>query len=121
VLNRKKFVDGYVNHAFNASVETVFQEFMRGFFEVCDRDLVRLFRPKELQEALVGEDFQDWENLKQVPKHMKFVLNAVYYRNNLQTLILIPASFPVIRTQFMKASITSTTPTYRCFGMFLMN
>ncbi|KAM4572309.1 putative E3 ubiquitin-protein ligase HERC4 [Odontesthes bonariensis] len=63
--NKKEFVDAYVNHAFNTSVETVFREFMRGFFQVCDRDLVRLFRPKELQEALVGKDFQDWENLKQ--------------------------------------------------------
>ncbi|XP_041853876.1 probable E3 ubiquitin-protein ligase HERC4 [Melanotaenia boesemani] len=63
--NKKEFVDAFVNHAFNTSVETVFQEFKRGFFQVCDRDLVRLFRPKELQKVLVGEDFQDWERLKQ--------------------------------------------------------
>ncbi|XP_030586971.1 probable E3 ubiquitin-protein ligase HERC4 isoform X2 [Archocentrus centrarchus] len=63
--NKKEYVDAYVNHAFNTSVESVFQEFRRGFFLVCERDLVRLFRPKELQEVMVGKDFNDWEKLKQ--------------------------------------------------------
>ncbi|XP_037538558.1 probable E3 ubiquitin-protein ligase HERC4 [Nematolebias whitei] len=63
--NKKEFVDAYVNHAFNTSVASVFEEFRRGFFQVCDQDLVRLFRPKELQEILVGKDFHDWEKMKQ--------------------------------------------------------
>ncbi|XP_041794818.1 probable E3 ubiquitin-protein ligase HERC4 isoform X2 [Chelmon rostratus] len=63
--NKKEFVDAYVNHVFNTSVEGVFQQFKRGFFQVCDRDLVKLFRPEELQEVLVGKDFRDWEKLKQ--------------------------------------------------------
>uniref|UniRef100_A0A3P8SEP8 HECT domain-containing protein n=1 Tax=Amphiprion percula TaxID=161767 RepID=A0A3P8SEP8_AMPPE len=63
--NKREFVDAYVNHAFNTSVETVFQAFKRGFFQVCERDLVKLFRPKELQEVMVGKHFQDWEKLKQ--------------------------------------------------------
>lgn len=65
-LNRKEFVDAYVNHAFNTSVKRVFQEFERGFFKVCDREMVKLFRPEELHRALVGNDFHDWEKLKQV-------------------------------------------------------
>ncbi|KAL3066453.1 hypothetical protein OYC64_016412 [Pagothenia borchgrevinki] len=64
--NRKEYVEAYVNHAFNTSVEGVFQEFKRGFFQVCDQDLVKLFRPRELQEVLVGKDFNDWARLKQV-------------------------------------------------------
>ncbi|CAI5667999.1 unnamed protein product [Oreochromis niloticus] len=63
--NKKEFVDAYVNHAFNTSVENVFQEFKRGFFLVCECDLVKLFRPKELQEVMVGKAFSDWEKLKQ--------------------------------------------------------
>lgn len=58
-------MDAYVNHAFNTSVEGVFHEFKRGFYLVCDRDLVKLFRPEELQEVLVGKDFRDWAKLKQ--------------------------------------------------------
>ncbi|XP_014266621.3 putative E3 ubiquitin-protein ligase HERC3 isoform X1 [Maylandia zebra] len=63
--NKKEFVEAYVNHAFNTSVESVFQEFKRGFFLVCDQDLVRLFRPEELQGVLVGQDVYDWEKFKQ--------------------------------------------------------
>ncbi|XP_044049752.1 probable E3 ubiquitin-protein ligase HERC4 [Siniperca chuatsi] len=63
--NKKEFVDAYVNHVFNTSVEGVFQEFERGFFQVCDRDLVKLFRPEELQGVLVGQDVYDWAKLKQ--------------------------------------------------------
>nr|XP_046250580.1 probable E3 ubiquitin-protein ligase HERC4 [Scatophagus argus] len=63
--NKKEFVDAYVNHVFNTTVEGVFREFKRGFFLVCDRDLVKLFRPEELQGVLVGKDFHDWEKLKQ--------------------------------------------------------
>ncbi|XP_034735089.1 probable E3 ubiquitin-protein ligase HERC4 [Etheostoma cragini] len=63
--NKKEFVDAYVRHAFNTSVESVFQEFKRGFFQVCDRDLVKLFRPEELQQVLVGQDVYDWAKLKQ--------------------------------------------------------
>ncbi|XP_062276832.1 probable E3 ubiquitin-protein ligase HERC4 [Scomber scombrus] len=63
--NKKEFVDAYVNHAFNMSVEVVFQEFRRGFFQVCDQRMVKLFRPKELQGLLVGQDVYDWAKLKQ--------------------------------------------------------
>nr|XP_040019686.1 probable E3 ubiquitin-protein ligase HERC4 isoform X1 [Gasterosteus aculeatus aculeatus] len=63
--NKKEFVEAYVNHAFNTSVEGVFQEFKQGFFKVCHQDLVKLFQPKELQEVLVGKDFHDWAKLKQ--------------------------------------------------------
>lgn len=60
-------MDAYVNHVFNTSVEGVFQEFERGFFQVCDRDLVtHLFQPEELRVALVGKDVYNWAKLKQV-------------------------------------------------------
>ncbi|XP_044213219.1 probable E3 ubiquitin-protein ligase HERC4 [Thunnus albacares] len=63
--NKKEFVDAFVNHAFNTSVEGVFQEFRRGFFQVCDRHMVKLFKPNELQGMLVGQDVYDWAKLKQ--------------------------------------------------------
>ncbi|XP_039989978.1 probable E3 ubiquitin-protein ligase HERC3 isoform X2 [Xiphias gladius] len=72
--NRKEFVDAYVTHVFNTSVESVFQEFKRGFFLVCDLDLVKLFRPEELQGVLVGNDVYDWAKLKQ-----NTVYNWQYY------------------------------------------
>ncbi|KAM9385950.1 putative E3 ubiquitin-protein ligase HERC3 isoform 4-T4 [Pholidichthys leucotaenia] len=69
--NKKEFVDAYVNYIFNTSVETVFPEFRRGFFQVCEQELVRLLRPKELQGMIVGKDFHDWEKMKK---------NTVYER-----------------------------------------
>lgn len=64
-------MDAYMNHVFNTSVQDVFHEFKRGFFQMCDRDLVKLFPPKELQEVLVGKDFHDWAKLKQVKSNKK--------------------------------------------------
>ncbi|XP_061578743.1 probable E3 ubiquitin-protein ligase HERC4 [Cololabis saira] len=63
--NKREFVDAYVNHAFNKSVESTFQEFERGFFQVCDRPLLKLFGPEELRRVLAGHDDYDWEKLKQ--------------------------------------------------------
>lgn len=63
--NKKQFVDAYVNLAFNRSVEKVFEEFRRGFFKVCDRDVVELFQPEELRGVMVGKEDYDWDTLKQ--------------------------------------------------------
>lgn len=86
--NRKEFVEAYVNYAFNTSVERVFQEFKRGFFQVCDRDLVKLFRPKELQGVLVGKDFHDWAMLKEV--HSKQELIVFLHVLDSNTIMIIP-------------------------------
>ncbi|XP_069571291.1 probable E3 ubiquitin-protein ligase HERC3 isoform X1 [Brachyistius frenatus] len=74
--NKKEFVEAYVNHIFNTSVESLYQEFERGFFQVCNRDLLRLFRPEELQGVLVGQDVYDWANLK------KNTVYEAYYRSH---------------------------------------
>ncbi|KAM4565993.1 putative E3 ubiquitin-protein ligase HERC4 isoform 2-T2 [Odontesthes bonariensis] len=62
--NRNKYVDAVVNHAFNKSVEGVFEAFKRGFFKVCDRDVVKFFQPEELQAVMVGQENYDWEVFK---------------------------------------------------------
>ncbi|XP_029986375.1 probable E3 ubiquitin-protein ligase HERC3 [Sphaeramia orbicularis] len=63
--NKKEFVDAYINYAFKASVERVFCEFKRGFFQVCDPAVVKLFQPDQLQRVLVGTEVNDWTKLKQ--------------------------------------------------------
>lgn len=67
-FNRKEFVSAVVNYAFNKSVEQVFEEFKRGFFKVCDRDVVDFFQPEELQAVMVGQENYDWEVFKQVSR-----------------------------------------------------
>ncbi|KAM4619545.1 putative E3 ubiquitin-protein ligase HERC3 [Polymixia lowei] len=63
--NKKDFVDAYLNHVFHASVEQVFADFRRGFFTVCDQDVVELFWPEELKGLMVGKENYDWGKLKQ--------------------------------------------------------
>ncbi|CAB1327289.1 unnamed protein product [Coregonus sp. 'balchen'] len=64
-MTSTQFVDAYVNLAFNQSVEKVFEEFRRGFFKVCDRDVVEFFQPEELRGVMVGKEDYDWDTLKQ--------------------------------------------------------
>uniref|UniRef100_A0A667YJG6 HECT domain-containing protein n=1 Tax=Myripristis murdjan TaxID=586833 RepID=A0A667YJG6_9TELE len=72
IENLREFVEAYVNYAFSASVEEVFEEFSRGFFEVCERDVVRLFRPEELKGVMVGKESYDWAKLKQNTVYQDF-------------------------------------------------
>jgi len=59
-------VDKYVDYILNKSVEEVFEEFKRGFFNACDRSLVEMFEPEELRGVLVGNEEYDWDILKKV-------------------------------------------------------
>ncbi|XP_048052221.1 probable E3 ubiquitin-protein ligase HERC4 isoform X3 [Megalobrama amblycephala] len=63
--NRTEFVDKYVDYILNKSVEEVFEEFKRGFFNSCHRHLVEMFEPEELRGVLVGNEEYDWDILKQ--------------------------------------------------------
>ncbi|XP_041950064.1 E3 ISG15--protein ligase HERC5-like isoform X1 [Alosa sapidissima] len=63
--NKKEFVQAYVDYILNKSVEKVFEEFKRGFFKVCARDVVELFHPEELRGMMVGREDYDWDKLKQ--------------------------------------------------------
>ncbi|XP_044059535.1 probable E3 ubiquitin-protein ligase HERC6 isoform X2 [Siniperca chuatsi] len=63
--NRKEFVAAFVDYAFNKSVEGVFGAFKRGFFKVCDINVVEFFQPEELQVVMVGQENYDWEAFKQ--------------------------------------------------------
>ncbi|XP_031153119.1 E3 ISG15--protein ligase HERC5-like isoform X1 [Sander lucioperca] len=63
--NKKEFVDAFVNYAFNKSVEGVFEAFKKGFFKVCDMDVVEFFQPEELQAVTVGQENYDWEVFKE--------------------------------------------------------
>ncbi|KAJ8000717.1 hypothetical protein DPEC_G00183250 [Dallia pectoralis] len=64
-LNKTHFVNAYINHALNQSVETVFEGFKRGFFKVCNQDVVEMFQPEELRGVMVGSEDYDWDTLKQ--------------------------------------------------------
>ncbi|XP_076831361.1 putative E3 ubiquitin-protein ligase HERC4 [Brachyhypopomus gauderio] len=62
--NKKEFVDAYVDYILNKSVEKVFEEFRRGFYKVCDQNVVEFFQPEELRGVLVGTEEYDWDTFK---------------------------------------------------------
>ncbi|XP_026171578.1 probable E3 ubiquitin-protein ligase HERC6 isoform X2 [Mastacembelus armatus] len=63
--NIKEFIAAFVNYVFNTSVKGAFEAFSRGFFKVCDIDVVEFFQPEELQAVMVGQENYDWEVFKQ--------------------------------------------------------
>ncbi|XP_029453765.1 probable E3 ubiquitin-protein ligase HERC6 [Rhinatrema bivittatum] len=68
--NKQDFVDKYIDYVFNKSVTEVFEAFKRGFYKVCDREILQLFQPQELMEVVTGNTDYDW---------MKFEMNTVYW------------------------------------------
>ncbi|XP_071401090.1 probable E3 ubiquitin-protein ligase HERC3 [Centroberyx affinis] len=101
--NKKEFVDAYVNHGFNTSVEEVFEEFRRGFFTVCDLDVVKLLRPEELKGLLVGKETYDWAKLKQ---------NTVYeggYHDRHPTILMFWEVFEELTEDQKKAFLLFVT------------
>lgn len=44
----------------------VYTEFQRGFYSVCDENLIRQFQPEELMEAVIGSTVYDWEEFEKV-------------------------------------------------------
>lgn len=58
-----------MNYVFNKSVERVFDEFKRGFFKVCNMDVVDFFQPEELQAVMVGQENYNWEVFKKVRRY----------------------------------------------------
>ncbi|KAM9477006.1 putative E3 ubiquitin-protein ligase HERC6 [Clarias gariepinus] len=63
--NKKEFVEAYIDYALNKSVERVFNEFKRGFYKVCDEDVVNFFQPEELRGVMVGTEEYDWDTFRQ--------------------------------------------------------
>lgn len=64
---RKDYVSACIDYIFNISVKAVYEEFQRGFYKVCDKEiLVKLFQPEELMAAVVGNTDYDWKQFEEV-------------------------------------------------------
>ncbi|XP_067850559.1 probable E3 ubiquitin-protein ligase HERC4 isoform X2 [Heptranchias perlo] len=63
--NRKQFVDAYVNHVFNTSVEKQFKAFSQGFRSSFALPIVDVFLPDELRAVIHGNTNYEWELLEQ--------------------------------------------------------
>ncbi|KAL2098052.1 hypothetical protein ACEWY4_007259 [Coilia grayii] len=101
--NKKEFVQAYVDYALNKSVEKVFEEFRRGFFKVCARDIVEMFHPEELRGMLVGREDYDWDILRQNARY-----EYGFYENH-PTMILFWEVFKELSEDEKKAFLLFLT------------
>ncbi|GAU89958.1 hypothetical protein RvY_02448 [Ramazzottius varieornatus] len=62
--NRAQYVDLYVDHIFNKSVEKQFGHFATGFQRVCGGKILNLFHPQELMAMVCGNENYDWRELE---------------------------------------------------------
>ncbi|KAL8436633.1 hypothetical protein ACSSS7_001563 [Eimeria intestinalis] len=53
---REEFIELYLQHVLNTSVESQYSAFESGFYRCVDRAAVSLFRPEELQLLLLGKE-----------------------------------------------------------------
>ncbi|XP_003265938.1 probable E3 ubiquitin-protein ligase HERC6 [Nomascus leucogenys] len=67
--NKKDYVSRYIDYIFNVSVKEVYEEFQRGFYRVCEKEILRHFYPKELMTAIIGNTDYDWKHFEQNSKY----------------------------------------------------
>ncbi|XP_070265202.1 E3 ISG15--protein ligase HERC5-like isoform X1 [Myotis yumanensis] len=80
--NKTDYVSKYVDYIFNISVKAVYEEFQRGFYKVCDKEIIEFFLPEELKDMIIGNTDYDWET---------FEKNARYgqgYDNSHPTIVM---------------------------------
>lgn len=62
--NKRDYVSKYVNYIFNISVKAVYEEFQRGFYKVCDKEIIEFFHPEQLKDVIIGNTDYDWETFE---------------------------------------------------------
>ncbi|XP_058151609.1 probable E3 ubiquitin-protein ligase HERC6 [Dasypus novemcinctus] len=67
--NKRDYVSKCVDYIFNTSVKVLYEEFQRGFYTVCKKEMLGFFQPEELMAAMIGNTDYDW---KQFEKNSKY-------------------------------------------------
>uniref|UniRef100_A0A673YYK1 Probable E3 ubiquitin-protein ligase HERC3 n=1 Tax=Salmo trutta TaxID=8032 RepID=A0A673YYK1_SALTR len=65
MVNRKKYVDLYVDMKLNKSVQSQFADFEKGFHKGFPIQAWRMFLPEELMTLLQGDDNYEWDKLRE--------------------------------------------------------
>ncbi|CAG9322193.1 unnamed protein product [Blepharisma stoltei] len=74
--NRQEFVDLYVDWWLNRGISEIFEAFKRGFFKVCEGDVIHWFKPKELELLICGNPVLDFFELEKYTKYEGFNRNS---------------------------------------------
>ncbi|XP_054543881.1 probable E3 ubiquitin-protein ligase HERC6 [Talpa occidentalis] len=62
--NKNDYISKCINYIFNTSVKAIYEEFQRGFYKVCHKEILRFFQPEELMTAMIGNTDFDWEQFE---------------------------------------------------------
>ncbi|XP_042557790.1 E3 ISG15--protein ligase HERC5 [Dipodomys spectabilis] len=80
--NKTDYVSKCIDYIFNTSVKDIYEEFQRGFYKVCNKEIIEFFQPEELKDVIIGNTDYDWE---------MFEKNANYdrgYSNSHPTIVM---------------------------------
>nr|XP_034814800.1 E3 ISG15--protein ligase HERC5 isoform X6 [Pan paniscus] len=105
--NKRDYVSKYINYIFNDSVKAVYEEFRRGFYKMCDEDIIKLFHPEELKDVIVGNTDYDWKT---------FEKNAHYepgYNSSHPTIVMFWKAFHKLTLEEKKKFLVFLTGTDR--------
>ncbi|XP_073493603.1 probable E3 ubiquitin-protein ligase HERC6 [Phyllobates terribilis] len=69
-LNKQNYVNKCVEYILNTSVAETYEEFKKGLFKVCDKDIFLFFQPKELMDLVAGHDIYNWTAFEQTTVYM---------------------------------------------------
>uniref|UniRef100_A0A8C4LX42 HECT and RLD domain containing E3 ubiquitin protein ligase 5 n=1 Tax=Equus asinus asinus TaxID=83772 RepID=A0A8C4LX42_EQUAS len=68
--NKRDYVSKCVNYIFNISIKAVYEEFQRGFYKVCDKEIIGFFHPAELKDVIIGNTDYDWETFEKNARYV---------------------------------------------------
>nr|XP_002745648.3 E3 ISG15--protein ligase HERC5 [Callithrix jacchus] len=105
--NKRDYVSKYIDYIFNDSVKVVYEEFRRGFYKMCEEDIIKLFHPEELKDVIVGNTYYDWKT---------FEKNAHYkpeYDSSHPTIVMFWEAFHKLTLEEKKKFLVFLTGTDR--------
>nr|XP_021528926.1 E3 ISG15--protein ligase HERC5 isoform X2 [Aotus nancymaae] len=105
--NKRDYVSKYIDYIFNDSVKVVYEEFRRGFYKICEEDIIKLFHPEELKDVIVGNTNYDWKT---------FEKNAHYkpeYDSSHPTIVMFWEAFYKLTLEEKKKFLVFLTGTDR--------
>ena len=70
--NREEYVRLYVDWWLNKGISAIFEEFKGGFLKVCGGDVIKMFKPEELELLICGNPVLDFKALENVAKYEGF-------------------------------------------------
>lgn len=75
--NRQKFVDLYVDWWLNKGVSAMFEEFKKGFLKVCGGEVLKMFKPEELELLICGNPILDFKALEAITNYEGFSKESI--------------------------------------------